>query len=241
MQAVKETARSNCVICLTARNFSDIGIEHQHHAPFILAREFAHHQPAGFCRDLPIDEPPAIGRLIIAQGMQFVTAASKMACHLSAQQWQNLVELVRRLHGRIDGDFHIRLHPPRLFEEAEGKARANTKRILPVDPTPLETKFHFLSRSANSRRYTERKQGGVRISSGDFLLPPTTRSEKEGHICFSLRNSISASTGWPAKMCSGKSNFTRNACQAPRGKALPKPKFPPASKQESGKANYFRC
>ena len=82
----------------------DEGIEHEHHAALVLAREFAHGHAAKLGRHLPIDEARAIGRQILAQRMKFVPAPPKMAGHFAAQQRQNFVELIGRLDPRIHDD-----------------------------------------------------------------------------------------------------------------------------------------
>ena len=215
MHAAIETARSNRSACSASASCAQVGarrtderIEHQHHAALVLAREFADHQAAGFRGDFPVHEAGAIGGLIVAQGMQLVAAPAEMTGHLAAQQRQDFIELLGRLDARIDDDFDVRIHLARLFEEAEGKPRANAESILAVDAAARKSQLHFLARRALPRN-VRKKNGRVRISRArPSSSRPTTRSENDGQICFSLRSSISASTGCSAKMCSGKSNFS---------------------------------
>ena len=84
MQAAMETARSKRSACSASASLAEVGarrseerIEHEHHAAFVLARKFADHHAARFCRHFPIDETGAIGGHVFAQRMEFVAAAAE--------------------------------------------------------------------------------------------------------------------------------------------------------------------
>ena len=192
---------------LTLGRRADKGIEDQHHAALVFAREFADHQAAGLRGDFPIDEAGAVGGQIVAQRMQLVAASAEVAGHFAAQQRQHFVELVGGLDARVDDDFAFRNPPGAFFRRSRTGSGCGCRRRPGGRRRAAETQLHFLARGAERGMYGK-KTGRVRICAAPFFASPTTRSENDGHNCFSLRSSSSASTGCSAKMCSGRSNFS---------------------------------
>src|SRR5271163_464289 len=83
-----------------------------------------------------------------------------MAGHFSGQQRQDFVELLGGLDARVHRDFQIRIHLACLLEEAEGKARANAERILPVNAAAREAQLDLLARGAHPRDVWEKNRAG---------------------------------------------------------------------------------
>ncbi len=147
----------------------DERIEHQHHATFIFAREFADHQMAGARGNFPIHHTGAVRVQIVAQGMQLVAAATKIADHLAAQQRQHFVEMVGGRDGGIHDDFELRIHVARFFEEAEGETRANAEGVLAIRAAMRKGEFHLLTRTAEARD-VRKKDGAREDLSGAFFV-----------------------------------------------------------------------
>src|ERR1700687_1342153 len=76
--------------------------------------------------------PRAVGRNVVAQGIQILSAAFVQAVQRSLQSRQNLDELSRRLHRRIDQRLGLQFHAPRLLQETKRETRDDAESVLAV-------------------------------------------------------------------------------------------------------------
>src|SRR6185436_13068955 len=108
--------------------FGQPSIEDNDDSPFIFGGELAHSQPLRSRCCLPVDMPPLVTCLIVAQQEQIVTKAASKRSRLAGEQRQE-VHLVRdRLRPWINDDIDLaRLQTPPVPEKPERKTSRELK------------------------------------------------------------------------------------------------------------------
>src|SRR5271154_1388184 len=110
--------------------------------------------------------------------MQLVPAAAKIAGHFSAEQRQNFVKMLSGRDFRIHDDFHLRIHLPRFFEEAEGETRADAESVLAIIAAMRKRQLDFLARGGLSRDVGKKYRAGENLCRAFFVFADYAQGER---------------------------------------------------------------
>ena len=137
-----------------------------------------------------------------------MAASALVTFQFAAQQRENFVKCFGGLDAWIDTDFRASRQfafSPRIRRENGNEFQS----FLTVNAAAREKKVDISARTALPRQIWEinrARSARLRAFALNIFISPITRSANEGSVCFRLSNSTTASTGCPAKMCSGNSN-----------------------------------
>src|SRR3984957_21036931 len=97
----------------------------------------------------------AVARLIVAQGVQILSAAFGQTLERALHTRENLKEVSHGLTRRIDERLRLQIDAARFLQKAKGKSGNDAKRFLRINAATRKSHGHVLLQAAMLRNVRE--------------------------------------------------------------------------------------